>query len=858
MIGIILSIYLMVIARLAAASILMGFPFNEQLPNVARVGDEYLFTMANTTYRSTDGSVLYSASGLPSWLSFDGASRTFTGTPEKDDIGTFEFTLTGTDSVDNSQISRNYSMLVTNDSGLRLSADDVIFVEISRFGRTNGHDGLVVQPGQNLNILFSRDTFEADKGSNASIKAYYGRSSDRSSLPNWVTFDSDTLTFSGTVPNVVSEVAPSFEFGFSFIATDHLGYAAAEGLFKVVLGAHVLSTSLNETIKVNGTLGDSFDIEIPILSEVYLDDEIISRDNISSVYADNLPDYVTLDDEEYNLIGNFPNSSTLDNFSIIVDDTYGNSVELPYYFDAIGSVFTVKRLSDVNATRGEFFSYQLLKSIFTNFNDTKISVDYDSDWLSYDKTNRTFSGNVPKSFTALTIGVTAESSYDKETKKFRILGLSGSSTTSSTKLSTSATKSGSSSTASGNSSTSSASSVANGEPDLKSSGVNRKALAIGLGVGIPLFLIFLALFIFLACFFKRRKRQTNDIEDSSEKQNFPNIDGPSGGVLATGDRDQGERVAVLNARKLDEKEKGFDGTRSTSSSITHVQSESEESNYFDAEEKPQKSWRAKDTSDAANILKAKLATGNYRDSDASMSTVNTDKLFSVRLVDDNSYRTSNQSSLGSENLLNRRTSQPMREDSGNIQRLDSFGNVVAFSKLPSPDPRSPHSSNLNILMEEPKAADTSNDLDDTTTIYREDGNLILSTDTSMNLLAKFDASKYDASPHSDDDNSDSFDETQSHVSVRNDINSGWTPSKIDGSKNQISPNRDSQLTRLSFANSSIDELLPNRLGGLSNASLDDNAKLVSFTRKSSMRDSSYEPNFHYEGEAAQIHDRDSI
>ena len=119
------------------------------------------------------------------------------------------------------------------------------------------------------------------------------------------------FSFSGTVPYVASENAPSFKYGFSFIASDYYGFASAEGIFRLVVGGHQLSTSLNETIKLNGTLESEIEVDVPILSDVYLDGEAISTANISNVYAEDLPDYVTFNEDNFTLTGIFPDKCNI-------------------------------------------------------------------------------------------------------------------------------------------------------------------------------------------------------------------------------------------------------------------------------------------------------------------------------------------------------------------------------------------------------------------------------------------------------------------------------------------------------------------------------------------------------------------
>lgn len=909
------TLYLLVffcldLIRISYGSVYIGFPLNEQLPNVARVNEAYLFTMANTTYKA-DGEVSYSASNLPDWMSFDGGSRTFTGTPSKKDAGEFNITLTGTDSDDGSTLSNQYSMIVSEDEGIHLSSDDVMFTEIAKYGYTNGNDGLVVNEGDKFDIKFDSDIFKSSSNSSRPIVAYYGRSSDRSSLPNWIDFNSDDLSFSGTVPYVASENAPSFKYGFSFIASDYYGFAGAEGIFRLVVGGHQLSTSLNETIKLNGTLESEIEVDVPILSDVYLDGEAISTANISNVYAEDLPDYVTFNEDNFTLTGIFPDKSTFDNFTIIVEDKYGNSVDLPYLIDAIGSVFTVKDLKDVNATKGEYFSYELLKSLFTDYNNTKISVDYDADWLTYHKDNRTLSGKAPNNFNKVKVKVAASSDYDSETKSFNIDGISKKKSSSSSSRSSS---SRASSSATSESTTSSSGTVAHN----KSSGVDHKALAIGLGVGIPLFLIALAALILLFCCLKRRKNKKEDDFDQEKAttgaatgaaagvaagSGSPELTGPGfGTTVDLDDRDENaKQLAALNVLKLDEKDKLASDAHSTSSSITHVESEySDDSRYFDASEKPLKSWRANDKSDIAKggmIGAAGAGTGavtglallskdnNVRQSDASMSTVNTEQLFSVRLVDDNSYRNSNRSSYGSGQFLSNGSLNALlrREESGNIQKLDSDGNIVGTAngllRGVSAHSRTP-SSDLDILVEE-NSKDHSNDTNDThtdATIIRT--NDILGDDTAS-LNSRFQESRNTSGPTSyqqlvnqnneHGDFADEFKATRNPNSEIKWVQSTSTDNLIspasdtflanDANANtpkmgydlQSSPIRGSNLSAISLGRSSSEN------PRISNASLSTKAKLVDFTRKSSMRESAHEPNIDLEGETAQIHyDDDSV
>ncbi|EMG48255.1 hypothetical protein G210_1189, partial [Candida maltosa Xu316] len=831
------------------ASIYMGFPFDEQLPNIGRVNKDYTFTLANTTYKSnSNGQISYQVENLPSWLSFDSSSRTFSGTPQESDVGSFDVTLVGTDNSDQSQLSNTYTMIVSNDTGLYLSSSKSLFSELSKSGQTNGLDGLVVKPGQDIKIQFSKDLFQSYSSSDRPIIAYYGRSGDRSSLPNWLEFDGEALTFSGTVPYVTSENAPSFEYTFAFIASDYYGYAGAEGDFKIVVGGHQLSTSINSTTIVNGTIGEEIDIDVPVLSQVYLDGSEISRGNISSVSAENLPSYATFSDKDYSISGQFPNTTTNDNFTIIVKDVYGNQVELPYSLDAVDSIFTVDSINSVNATRGEYFQYQILKSLFTNYDSTKVSVDVSSDWLTYQSSNMTLTGTTPKDFDNLNVKINAEAGSDKESRSFQIKGVDSkvTSTSSSSSSSTSSATSSSSSSSSSTSSTATSSSSAPVATNKSASNKN-KALAIGLGVGIPVFLILLAAIIFFCCCFKRRKnkKDSQKAADDNEKDTFnPRKPAPVPlGLPLVGSQESLKDRSQVNVMKLEH------NRSSSSNSLTQVETSSVESYYETHENTPiVKSWRANTASDNKRT----------RASDASLSTVNTENLFSIRLVEDNSMRNSETSSkFLSNNSLN---ALLRRDNSSNFQRLDSNGNIA--HELNSHSNRSSQSekfipplssSNLDIVPEENSRELKQTGRDETNgTIshllnrFNDNTSDDFKEPEPTPTIDRLPSPTYILDTKKESPTSDTFMHDESTP-----VNNNHAPTMKNQNHSMISLGSISS-DKLFFDNSNPRKHAPPNAMDIGNS-----AKLVDFTRKGSLRESAYEPDYVYQEESASIQIDDS-
>lgn len=801
----------------------VGWPMNEQIPNVAIVDRFYLFTLAAETYKSsTNETIVYSASGLPSWLQFNGDSRTFSGTPSSKDAGSFEITLSGTDPADNSNISNTYLMMVATTTPLELSSSDVMITTIAKYGRTNGVDGLVVTPGQQFSIQFAKSVFTPQDG----LKAFYGRSQDRTPLPNWVDFDSDSLTFSGTVPQVVSEIAPSFSYNFCFIGTDYPGYAGAVGLFNLVVGAHLLSTSFNASVKLNGTFGSSIDEPVPVFSTVFLDQTPIVAQNISSVKLQDAPSFITLN-SDYVLVGTFPSTTTASNFTVVVSDIYGNSVSLPYQISSIGSLFTVSDIPNANATRGQFFSLQLMRSYFTDINSTSISVSTNSSWLSYESSNMTILGDTPLDFQQASVKIIASKGSSSDELSFEIFGVDrsvSSSSSSSTLSSTSKTTSSSmtlqtpSTTSSNN--TPDVTSTSSSEPETGLSPQKRN-LIIGLCLGLGGGALFACLAILLLCCYRRKDTDNSeDQENKSVSPPEPELTGPGFGTTFDID-DHGEtahQLGALNAMKLDE------DNDSVALCVTHVDSSEEDCVYVDESGKPTKSWRADDNYDSSAVKKMLLE--QQRRSDISLNTINTEQLFSVRIVDDvNSNRVSRQSLLAD---ISKDTS------SANIQRLDSDGNISEINNVQSNNALT--SERLVNIAEEKSEFDRENT--QVSSLYTLMAKLdpdVLMRDASFDRVSQVSSDKSPLTNSNDETTN-----RQSHAEAPIVSQTGkldpLSPKKPLLFKNQLN----SPLNNISFGEDSLDH----------------KAKLVDFTRKGSLKDAAFQPKLNHSAAQVQIFDDD--
>ena len=148
----------------------------------------FTYTVAANTITDPDpwDSITYSAtmadgSALPSWLSFDSATRTFSGTPGSANVGSLQFVLWGTDNY-------NYSAgeYVTLNVGAPNHAPVL---------STALPDQTAPQGGA-FSYAFASNAFtDPDAGDTLTYNATLA---DGSALPSWLSFNAATRTFSGT------------------------------------------------------------------------------------------------------------------------------------------------------------------------------------------------------------------------------------------------------------------------------------------------------------------------------------------------------------------------------------------------------------------------------------------------------------------------------------------------------------------------------------------------------------------------------------------------------------------------------------------------------------------------------------
>jgi Ca2+-binding RTX toxin-like protein len=179
----------------------------------------FSYTLPSSVFGDVDAgdtlalsATLANGSALPGWLSFDAATRTFSGTPGNADVGTLSVRVTATDAA-GASAADTFDIVVanTNDAPVvnRAIAD------------ANG------TAGQAMSMTLAGDTFrDIDVGDGLTLSATLA---DGSALPAWLQFDAATRTFSGTP-------AAAGTMNISVRAMDRAG-ASAEDSFTLTVAA---------------------------------------------------------------------------------------------------------------------------------------------------------------------------------------------------------------------------------------------------------------------------------------------------------------------------------------------------------------------------------------------------------------------------------------------------------------------------------------------------------------------------------------------------------------------------------------------------------------------------------------------
>lgn len=234
--------------------------------NVNTFNDVDLSTGDNLTYNAT----LSNDDPLPNWLSFVSNTRTFSGTPLNADVGSLSIKVISTDSF-------------------AATATDIFELTVSNSNDTPTlntpiSDQYAIQD-QAFSFTFASNTFSDDDTIHGDYLTFSATLSNDSALPNWLTFNPSTRTFSGTPADAdVADLSIKVTATDSENATitDTFTLFVADINYAPVIGAISDQTTdeLNNTTPVDFSVTDADTAQLSVVA-VSNDQNLIPDDHIN-------------------------------------------------------------------------------------------------------------------------------------------------------------------------------------------------------------------------------------------------------------------------------------------------------------------------------------------------------------------------------------------------------------------------------------------------------------------------------------------------------------------------------------------------------------------------------------------------
>lgn len=351
----------------------------------------YQFQVPGDTFNDTDlgdtltyGASLANGNALPGWLSFNPLTRTFSGTPDDIDVGLIDLTVTSTDST-------------------QLGASDTFQLKIVNVNEAP----TVVAPLGNqqaaedspFSFTVPVSTFTDEDFIHGDQLTYSASMADDTALPSWLTFNSDTRTFTGTPLN--TNIG---DFALKVAATD-TGNLTAFSTFMLTVQNVNDPPELAVPLPDQTTLEDNlYQFQVPL--NTFTDPEPNDVLSYSATLENGsaLPSWLAFDAQLHTFSGT-PTNADVDSVNVTVTATDLSTLRASDTY-----VLTVLNVNDAPtldhpivdqiAAEDTLFSFTLVPETFSDI-DVGDVLSYSAtladgtplpSWLSFDPQSHTFMG----------------------------------------------------------------------------------------------------------------------------------------------------------------------------------------------------------------------------------------------------------------------------------------------------------------------------------------------------------------------------------------------------------------------------------------------------------------------------------
>lgn len=392
----ILSLLLLLSPALAAPSPpALVYSIASQFPPAARPNHTWSFTLLPGTFNASSGSTIsLSSRDLPAWARFDAATATFSGLPSKADVGRTFVQVQANASGNAVGLLDGFELLVVDAISpfVKLSLANQLPSAANMLGdgATLSPDGAVqIPPSWSFSLGFQQYSF-SDTNSN---KIYYGAyETGTTSLPYWLQFDNETVTFGGVTPYAMGETSVTV-FG-----SEYYGYGDISETFKISVGFHTF-TLVGGLAALNTTPSDRIEYVVP-LDGLRINNVNVSMDNLTSIAVDlSSHTYLSYNTTTRTIAGTIPSTLAPSNtiIPIVFTDKYNDTLNVHLSLNVFAALFTSSTLPQLDVVVGTPFKEDLspyITSREANYS-LVVSPSSASSWITFNPKTFLLSGTPP-------------------------------------------------------------------------------------------------------------------------------------------------------------------------------------------------------------------------------------------------------------------------------------------------------------------------------------------------------------------------------------------------------------------------------------------------------------------------------
>lgn len=349
---------------------------------------------------------------LPGWLSFNAATRTFSGTPTNTDLGTLTIAVTASDGLGGT-VTETFDILVANTN----DAPTVVFPIADQNATENSA----------FSFTFGANVFaDEDAGDTLTFSAQLVGGAP---LPAWLSFDAVTRTFSGT-----PAASDSGTLAIQITASDGNGGSIAESFNLTTSNLPVNAPPFVQNIIADQLVAEDSPLLFTLPAATFVDPEgdLLSY-SVQLVGGAPLPAWLSFDAVTRTFSGTPANGDVgVIDVQVTVSDGNGGTVSDRFTITVANTndaPLLVNAIPHQNATEGTTFNFQFNSNTFVD-EDPGANLTYNAQladggalpaWLSFDAATRTFSGTPAQGDTGnLVIHIIASDSIATVMARFQL------------------------------------------------------------------------------------------------------------------------------------------------------------------------------------------------------------------------------------------------------------------------------------------------------------------------------------------------------------------------------------------------------------------------------------------------------